>query len=290
MIKIYLRKTKAALATLMLLPFFSFAQINLLQTTNNVVAAGVVLACGSTPGLTSANSFARLYNLTALGYSSFQVTKVSFAVQGFQLGTAATFPVNVEVYSSTGGTASSSLTLRGSATINITAAMVGTIVEVPLSTPVTVSSAGMLVAVSAPNGQPTSTGFYLGGNSNGQTAPGYIKAINCGVSEYATFASIGNSNAHIVLFPTGNATPTLGVENLDSSNKAISLYPNPVKSVLNMSEEVSNIKITDLSGRTVKQIPASAKTIDVETLEKGTYIITATTKAGNTVTKKLVKE
>lgn len=285
---IYFRKTKIALATLMLLPFFSFAQINLLQTTNNIVAANGVQACGNTPSVTFANSFARLYNLAALGYSSFQVTKVSFAVQGFQLGTAATFPVNVEVYSSTGGTASSSLTLRGSATINITAAMVGTIVEVPLSTPVTVSSAGMLVAVSAPNGQPTSTGFYLGGNSNGQTAPGYIKAINCGVSEYATFASIGNPNAHIVLFPTGNAT--LGVENLDSANKNLSLYPNPVKSVLNMSEEVSNIKITDLSGRTVKQIPASAKTIDVETLEKGTYIITATTKAGNTVTKKLVKE
>lgn len=289
MIKIYLRKTKAALATLMLLPFFSFAQINLLQTTNNVVAAGVVQACGSTPGVTFANSFARLYNLTALGYSSFQVTKISFAVQGFQLGTAATFPVNVEVYSSTGGTASSSLTLRGSATINITTAMVGTVVEVPLSTPVTVSSAGMLIAVSAPSGQPTSTGFYLGGNSNGQTASGYIKASTCGLSEYGTFASIGNTNAHIVLFPTGNPT-FLGVENLDSANKNISLYPNPVKSIANFSEEVSNIKITDLSGRTVKQIPASAKTIDVETLEKGTYIITATTKAGNTVTKKLVKE
>ncbi len=289
MTKIYFKKTKIALVALMLLSFFSFAQINLLQTTNNVVAVGGVQACGNTPGITAANSFARLYNLTALGYSSFQVTKVSFAVQGFQLGTASTFPVNVEVYSSTGGTASSSLTLRGSATINITTAMVGTIVEVPLSTPVTVSSAGMLIAVSAPSGQPTSTGFYLGGNSNGQTASGYIKASTCGLSEYGTFASIGNPNAHIVLFPTGNAT-TLGVDNLDSAKKNISLYPNPVKSVLNFSEEVSNIKITDLSGKTVKQISDFKNTIDVGSLAKGSYIITVTTKTGNTITKKLVKE
>lgn len=272
----------------MLLPFFSFAQINLLQTTNNIVAANGVQACGAN-NVTNANSFARLYNLTSLGYSSFAVTKVSFAVQGFQLGTATTFPVNVEVYSSTGGAVTNSLTLRGTATVNITASMVGTVVEVPLAAPVSVSSPEMLIVVSAPSGQSTSTGFYLGGNSNGQTSPGYVKASACGANDYMTFAAIGNANAHIVLFPTGNAT-TLGVENLDSSNKSISLYPNPVKSIANFSEEVSNIKITDLTGRTVKQIPASAKSVDVATLENGTYIITATTKAGNTITKKLVKE
>lgn len=70
----------------------------------------------------------------------------------------------------------------------------------------------------------------------------------------------------------------------------ISIYPNPVKSIANFSEEVSNIKITDLTGRTIRQIRASAKSVNVATLEKGTYIITATTKSGNTITKKLVKE
>lgn len=272
----------------MLLPFFSFAQISLLQTTNNVVTPNIVQACGS-GSVTSANSFARLYNLTSLGYSSFQVTKVSFAVQGFQLGTATNFPVNVEVYSSSGGAVTDNLTYKGGGTINITTAMVGTVVEVPLATPVSVSSPEMLIVVSAPNGQPTSTGFYLGGNSNGQTATGYIKASTCGANDFTAFSAIGNFNAHIVLFPTGNAT-TLGIENLESSNKAISFYPNPVKSVLNFSEEVSNIKITDLTGRAVKQIPASAKSVDVATLENGIYIISATSNKGTTITKKLIKE
>jgi hypothetical protein len=80
----------------------------------------------------------------------------------------------------------------------------------------------------------------------------------------------------------------MAVTDIGKSN--ITVYPNPVKSVLNFSEEVSNIRISDISGRTVKQIPTSAKSVDVATLENGTYIITATTKAGNTITKKLVKE
>ena len=80
----------------------------------------------------------------------------------------------------------------------------------------------------------------------------------------------------------------LAVTDVGKSN--IAVYPNPVKSVLNFSEEVSNIKITDLTGKTIKQIPASAKSVDVATLENGTYMITATTKVGNTTTKKLIKE
>ena len=288
MIKIYFRKTKAALATLMLLPFFSFAQINLLQTTNNVITTAT-LSCGPGNNITSQNDFARLYNLTALGYSKFQVTKVSFAVHGFQLGTASNFPVSVKVYASTGGTSDANLTLKGQASINITAAMVGTVVEVPLTTPTEVTSPAMLIVVSAPHGISTSSGFFPGGNSNGQTAPGYVKAADCGATNFTSYNAVGAANQHLILFPTGNAT-TLGVENLDSSNKAISLYPNPVKSIAHFSEEVSNIKITDLTGRTVKQIPASAKSVNVATLEKGNYIITGTTKAGNTVTKKLVKE
>ena len=271
----------------MLLPFFAFAQIELLQTTNNVITTAT-LSCGNN-NRTSQNDFARLYNLTALGYSKFQVTKVSFAVHGFQLGTASNFPVSVKVYASTGGTSDANLTLKVEASINITAAMVGTVVEVPLTTPAEVTSPEMLIVVSAPDGLSTSTGLYLGGNSNGQTAPGYIKAASCGATNFTSYNDVGAANQHLILFPTGNAT-TLGVENLDSANKTISIYPNPVKSVLNFSEEVSNITITDLTGRTLKQIPTSAKSVNVATLEKGNYIITGTTKSGNAITKKLIKE
>ncbi|WP_084466346.1 T9SS type A sorting domain-containing protein [Kaistella palustris] len=70
----------------------------------------------------------------------------------------------------------------------------------------------------------------------------------------------------------------------------INIYPNPVKDILNFSEEVLNVKITDVSGKTVKQISAKGKSIDISGLTKGVYIISATTKAGETVNKKIVKE
>ena len=191
--KFYFTKTKTALATLMLLPFFSFAQINLLQTTNNVITTAT-LSCGPGNNITSQNDFARLYNLTALGYSKFQVTKVSFAVHGFQLGTASNFPVSVKVYASTGGTSDANLTLKGQASINITAAMVGTVVEVPLTTPTEVTSPAMLIVVSAPHGISTSSGFFPGGNSNGQTAPGYVKAAGCGATNFTSYNDVGAAN------------------------------------------------------------------------------------------------
>lgn len=202
--KLYLKKTKALFLLLFLVPFLSFAQIDLLQTTNNNIAFASI-ACQNN-NITSTNSYARLYNLTTLGYSSFQVTKVSFAVYDFQLGTAPNFPVSVEVYASTGGTTDANLTLMGQESVNITTAMVGTIVEVPFATPATVSSTEMLIVVSAPDGTTTTTKFLPGANSNGQTAPGYIKAAACGATNFTSFIAAGDSNNHLVLFPTGNAT------------------------------------------------------------------------------------
>ncbi|WP_447951798.1 BspA family leucine-rich repeat surface protein [Chryseobacterium koreense] len=85
-----------------------------------------------------------------------------------------------------------------------------------------------------------------------------------------------------------SCTGTLSVT--DPGEKNVKLYPNPVKDKLYFSEEVSDIKITDLTGRTVKGIASSIKTVDVTHLAKGVYLISATTKEGKLITKKIVKE
>ena len=85
-----------------------------------------------------------------------------------------------------------------------------------------------------------------------------------------------------------NLDCNLSVNNTEKSS--VNLYPNPVKDILHFSEEVSNVKITDLSGKTVKQISASGKSVNVSTLAKGVYIITATAKSGKTIIKKIIKE
>lgn len=70
----------------------------------------------------------------------------------------------------------------------------------------------------------------------------------------------------------------------------VKIFPNPVKDTLSFSEEVSDIKILDLSGKVVKQVSNLGKSINVSKLAKGTYIITATTKTGETINNKFIKE
>lgn len=90
---------------------------------------------------------------------------------------------------------------------------------------------------------------------------------------------------------TNPFTGTISLSTIDTENlnKKIILYPNPVKDILHFSEEVSNTKITDISGKMVKQIIISGKSIDVSKLEKGNYIITAKTKSGKLISKKFIK-
>jgi len=83
------------------------------------------------------------------------------------------------------------------------------------------------------------------------------------------------------------ACMNVAVNDIDRSN--ISVYPNPIKSIINFSEEVSNIKITDISGRMLKKYSDYTKSVNVENLIDGIYIIEATTNSGKLLTRKFVK-
>lgn len=273
----------------LLLPFLVLSQIDLLQTTNNVITTNNSIACGNnSSGYTTENNYARLYNLAALGYSSFQVTKVTFGIESFSLGTASTYGVDVEIYASSGGVTLSNLTYLGGQTVNILPSMVGQLVEVTLTTPVTVTSAEMLINIYAPTGVTTTTTFYIGTNSNGQTSPSYILAETCGITTLTDYASIGFPNVHLVLFPSGNAT--LGTEDF-ASQKAILLYPNPVQDVLNISlpqdEIIKDVTLYSVLGNKVMQ--SNSNTLDVRILDNGIYYAQITTE-NRVVTQKFVKK
>lgn len=73
----------------------------------------------------------------------------------------------------------------------------------------------------------------------------------------------------------------------------ISMYPNPVKEVLNITVKSKNgaVKIFDMSGKVVKTAAINtAGTINVSKLSKGLYIVEITTNGNNKVTKKMIKE
>ena len=125
-----------------------------------------------------------------------------------------------------------------------------------------------------PNWGGTADCGFIGYNSS-YAFTGYVKAV------YA-----GNIESEYVSFQVGGVM--LGVS--DPSLKPIKISPNPAKDILNLSEEVSNIKISDLSGKFVKHISTSEKSINISKLAKGNYIISVTTKTGETVNKKFIKE
>lgn len=113
-----------------------------------------------------------------------------------------------------------------------------------------------------------------------------------------TYGPAGQSYRNILINSKGwtisgdsyDAGCTVNLATTDLNKKEIAIYPNPAKDILHFSEEAGNISITDLSGRLLKQVSTFSKTIDVSKLPKGTYIISATTKAGKAINRKIIKD
>lgn len=82
---------------------------------------------------------------------------------------------------------------------------------------------------------------------------------------------------------------TLAVQTNEMVTKTTLLYPNPTKSTLNFSQELSEIKIVDMSGKLVSQKKEKTKNISVENLPKGNYILQGKTIDGKIINKKLIK-
>lgn len=99
-------------------------------------------------------------------------------------------------------------------------------------------------------------------------------------------------------FTTYQELPRNRIARLNGTTLAVSvtvkkemvLYPNPVHKTLYFSEEITHISITDLSGKSVTQISGNRKSADVSKLSQGVYFVTLTTKSGDVVTRKMVKE
>lgn len=95
-------------------------------------------------------------------------------------------------------------------------------------------------------------------------------------------------STNIGLFKIDLSTAFLSTQNI--TKLSLKLYPNPTKSTLNFSEELSEITIVDLSGKQVVSQKEKAKSINVEKLPKGNYLFTAIDKNGKIVSQKFIKE
>lgn len=263
--------------------FCTQAQVTLTQTTNNEITVGTV-SCNA-GGATSDNIYYRVFDIEALGYTQFDVNQVSFGVESIA-NPSANFAVDVIIYSQTGGAfPAGTRTEVASVSVPMVLADSGTIKTVSIDASV-VAPAQMIVAVSIPNETANSVQFFLGSNSNGQTAPPYILSNGCGITTPQTMASIGFPDVHIIMDVTGIA---LSINEFEVSK--VSISPNPTSDFVNIelhpSNTVNAVEIYSVTGQLVQKVENQSR-INIANLNTGIYMMKVITTNG-TASKKLVK-
>jgi hypothetical protein len=100
------------------------------------------------------------------------------------------------------------------------------------------------------------------------------------------------TGTHALIVDNFSVSQVLSNDKFIESN--FSIYPNPVKSTLNIQNELFNesfnVTISDLNGRTIKNINSSNNdlTIDMNDIQNGIYLVSVKTEKGSFV-KKIVK-
>ena len=177
------------------------------SATQNITALNSV-SCNA-GGLHTDNSYIRVFDLAAFGLpNGLDVTDVEFGIEQ-ALGATGAQPVVVNLYIKTNPALPltfANLTPIGSAGVSVTDQSL-TILSVPVAGTAGPGSV-LVVEVFTPEGQTDGNSFFIGSNADGQTAPSYLAAADCGVPEPTDTAALGFPNMHIVMNVTGDADVT----------------------------------------------------------------------------------
>jgi hypothetical protein len=167
-------------------------------------------------GLHTDNTYMRRFALNADHgiVGAFTVQSLDWAIES-AAGAGGSQPVSVNLYSIPSGAALTfaNLTPIGNSAINVNdaaLAAINTPVNGVVADPTTTD---LVVEVFTPNGQAAGNSLFIGSNPNGQTAPGYLAAPDCGISEPTDTAAIGFPDMHIIMVVNGDEAgpvPTMG--------------------------------------------------------------------------------
>ena len=176
--------------------------VTLTQSTAQSITTGNSVSCNMS-GFHAENSYWRVFDLSTFGITTvFDVNEVQFGIEE-ATGTGGTQTVVVNLYAMTGTFTLANLTSLG--TTSIAVPDQGTTVF-PVAVAGTVPAGSKLVVeIKTPSGQPDVARFFIGSNNLGQSAPSYISAAACGITEPASTESIGFPDMHIVVNVVGAA-------------------------------------------------------------------------------------
>lgn len=209
--------------------------ITLTQSTSQAITAANSVSCNA-GGLHTNNSYYRSFPLAA----DINVCEVQFGVET-AVGATGSQPVTVNLYTGTGafpGTFGSYTQIASNAlSVPDQAA---SIFPAPISALATAGS-NLVVEVFTPEGQTAGNSFFIGSNADGESAPSYLMAADCGLTAPATTASIGFPQMQIVMNVVGNpGGPTLTVGSSSATLvDACSTNPAQGNGVIEPGEEVT---------------------------------------------------
>ncbi len=155
------------------------------------------------------NSYLRVFDLAAFGITNnFDVTEVQIGIEDATSGSGSQ-PLDVNLYTMIDPLAPltfGNLSLIGTASAPV-ADQALTLLTVPVAGSAPAGSV-LVVEVFTPDGAAGGNLLYIGSNPFGQTAPSYLAAVACGLSEPLDTAAIGFPDMHIVMNVTGDTIPT----------------------------------------------------------------------------------
>lgn len=184
--------------------------VTMTQTTASNIVVPNSLSCndGSPFFDTAENSYYRAFKLSDYGVSgTFHVQHVDFAVETAAKG-GASQSVTVKLYTYTGATGGTTLdtaamTLVGSKVVTVPDTTTGEMLSATIAANVP-STATIVAEVFVPDGTTAGNEFFIGSNTGGESAPGYIRAPDCSTPTPTSFASVGSGTVDILITVTGS--------------------------------------------------------------------------------------
>jgi hypothetical protein len=160
------------------------------ESNSQSIITGNSVSCNA-GGLHTDNHYMRVFDLPLIGITqAINITSVDFGIEEAA-------GVAVKNYTLAGPLLFANLTPIASQPVTVLDQSL-TIMNVPISASIPAGSL-LVVEIFTPNGQTAGNSFFIGSNNLGETAPSYLAAPDCGVSEPVTTASLGFPGMHIVM-------------------------------------------------------------------------------------------
>lgn len=179
--------------------------VTLNQTDSQVVTPQASPSCNQMgpPQVSRENSYYRVFELHGWAIDRpFTPLEVAFGIEQ-ATASVGSQPIEVKLHTLTGPLQIANLTTI--ATIATTVPNSGiSMATVPIEpAPVVDASATLVVEIHAPDGMMAGSTFFIGANKQGESAPGYLRAPDCGIAEPTPYSGIGWPTTRLVLTLTG---------------------------------------------------------------------------------------